>query len=279
MLLQDSFRPAGRILPAWKALRPTETPRIGFQGICGDFSTFVMDAYVPEATQVFYGAYYSTEEALLLKNWERVDSRIVVAAKPDMFLPWKSDQRDIWMAQWERWRRRHGEEQGPREESKILQPLIEELAVLCGARSSFLEKLSPRQFEELIAHLFQNHGFKVHLTAQTRDGGYDIVAVDHLKINGPFLVEVKHFAPHRPVNVGLVRALYGVKTLHRAAKAFLVTSSYVSRDAKREFARVIPWEIEFKERNEIIVWCQEYAASLLAEFPGKAAEPGAAPDG
>ncbi|MHB1415588.1 MAG: restriction endonuclease, partial [Chloroflexota bacterium] len=77
------------------------------------------------------------------------------------------------------------------------------------------------------------------------------------------LVEVKHFAPKRPVGVGVVRALYGVKALRRASKAMLVTSSYISPDAKHEFARAVPWELELREGLDVIEWCKTYLAEIL----------------
>jgi restriction system protein len=122
----------------------------------------------------------------------------------------------------------------------------------------------PRQFEELIAALFRNHGFEVELTAQTQDGGYDIVAASHSRLSSEVaLIEVKHFAPHRPVGVGLVRALYGVKHFQNADKVILVTSSYISDYAKKEFSRVIPWEMEFAERSKVLEWCRSYLTDIL----------------
>jgi hypothetical protein len=77
------------------------------------------------------------------------------------------------------------------------------------------------------------------------------------------LIEVKHFAPTRPVGVGIVRALYCVKHLKRASKAMLVTSSYISREARREFSRVVPWEMEFVERDRLLNWIGTYARHIL----------------
>src|SRR5262249_26534719 len=63
------------------------------------------------------------------------------------------------------------------QETELLRPVTAEMALLCSGRPAYLDQLTPRRFEELIASLFRNHGFKVELTARTRDGGYDIVAV------------------------------------------------------------------------------------------------------
>ena len=79
------------------------------------------------------------------------------------------------------------------------------------------------------------------------------------------LIEIKHFAPNRPVGVGIVRTLYGVKHLQQASKALLVTSSYLSPDAKREFSRVIPWELELIERSKVLDGCKSYLSELLGQ--------------
>lgn len=56
--------------------------------------------------------------------------------------------------------------------------------------NQYLYSLEARRFEEVIAELLYNKGFEVELTKQTRDNGYDILALRN--INGfplKFLVE------------------------------------------------------------------------------------------
>ena len=57
--------------------------------------------------------------------------------------------------------------------------------------------MAPRKFEELIAAIFKNHGFRVELTPATRDGGLDIIAIEDSIITGEsvHLVECKRYAP------------------------------------------------------------------------------------
>jgi hypothetical protein len=284
MFLQDSFRSAGNgsILAAWKKIRSRRSPMVGFEGICGEFCTYVVDAFAPECRIVFAGSYYSGQEIPVLSEWVARDPRAFFLGKPfelDQLFGYGDREPHSWYdkdPKWEqllpeglfrgelkRWEQAR-KQSGVSPEGRLLSSVAEELAVLCHLRPKFLDQLSPREFEKLIAAMFRNHGLFVELTAQTRDGGYDIVAASAPSLSEePILVEVKHFAPHRPVGVGLVRALYGVKALHGASKAILATSSYVSPDAKREFTRVIPWEVDFKERSEILAWCSEYANSLV----------------
>lgn len=261
MVLQDSNRSQSRIISSWKKLRPSKTPLIGSDGVCGDFSTYVVDAYIPESTQIFAGSYYCSEEIKIINEWCKIDSRIFFKSKLSIV----PDGVDFCIQQLNRWQNAR-ENVICSEESLLIQPVAEEMAIICGVRPDYLSHLTSRQFEELIAAIFKNHGFQVELTSQTRDGGYDIVAISGSKIRSEtLLIEVKHFAPNRPVGVGIVRALYGVKKLHKARKAILVTSSYVSDDAKREFSRVIPWELEVKERSDVIQWCASYVDNILME--------------
>ena len=209
-------------------------------------------------------------EEEFIKRWSKHDPRILLTDKMRLcfgnrskkevsdYMTIDSGFKTIGLAQLQRWR--DCEKNAPcTKENNTVRPLAEELAPLCGARPQLIDWLSSRQFEELIGSLFRNHGFDVHMTSCTRDGGYDIVAATHTALSPEtILIEVKHFAPHRPVGVGVVRALYGVKKLHYATQAILATSSYVSRDAKKEFSRVIPWEIDFVERERILEWCTKY---------------------
>lgn len=97
-------------------------------------------------------------------------------------------------------------------------------------------KMTPREFEELVAEVFAQQGYSVEITPATRDGGCDIIAIRN--INGiPYmiLIECKHYSARHKVSVQLVRSLLGVQSDRKANKAILVTSSLFTRDA-REFA-------------------------------------------
>jgi len=87
-----------------------------------------------------------------------------------------------------------------------------------------LFKISPRQFEEVIADLLADMGMEVELTPATRDGGKDILAYMKTDI-GKFLclVETKQHNKSRPVGVNLVRSLFGTLIDHQATSGMLVT--------------------------------------------------------
>ena len=77
-------------------------------------------------------------------------------------------------------------------------------------RPEILQEITPRQFEELVCELFERKGYNVQLTKQTRDGGKDLIVLNN-SVLGDLVIyaECKKKAPKHPVNVGLVRQLYG----------------------------------------------------------------------
>lgn len=94
-------------------------------------------------------------------------------------------------------------------------------------------QLTPRQFEILVAELFEERGYKVELTQQTRDGGKDLIILDHREVGNLMIyAECKQNAPNRPVGVNVVSDLVGRMTADRATAGIVVTSSYFSPDAK-----------------------------------------------
>jgi hypothetical protein len=127
--------------------------------------------------------------------------------------------------------------------------------VLSQAKSDPREllQLSPRQFEELIADIWKRFGYDVELTAQTRDGGRDIVAIKQAEANLRVLIECKRYDRRRKVGVGIVRELYGVKVDEGASKAILATTSTFSLDAKDFFAKHL-WELEPRDYDGIVDW-------------------------
>lgn len=95
-----------------------------------------------------------------------------------------------------------------------------------------LYSLSPRKFEELIAELLLREGMEVHLTPAIKDGGRDILAISQTAVgNHLYLVECKRYSKTNPVDVSLVRALYGVVEAERATSGLIVTTSYFTKPA------------------------------------------------
>ena len=98
-----------------------------------------------------------------------------------------------------------------------------------------LYSMHPRKFEELVAAIFKNNGFTVQLTPETRDGGVDIIAVQHSSFTGETvnLIECKRYSPTQKVGIGVVQRLIGAVYQMQATKGVIVTTSFFSRDAQR----------------------------------------------
>jgi hypothetical protein len=94
--------------------------------------------------------------------------------------------------------------------------------------------MHPRNFEELVAELYAREGFEVELTRASKDGGVDIYAVQRAPF-GSFLtvVDCKRYAADRPIEVGLVRGLYGTVNDLDASMGVIATTSYFTDGAKR----------------------------------------------
>lgn len=221
LFIQDSSR-YSKLLNSWKELRPLN-PSVLDRTSAGAFYTYLIDAFTPEAGSIFAGYGYSVDQTNFIYQWSEKDKRILFADKYQLATGFGLGRQgyDIFSVaaqQLARWTTAKAN-LGRSEESKALDTLLEEMTVLCSINQSKLHKLTPRQFEELIAYLFKNHGFDVELTARTRDGGYDIILADHSSLSaGPILVECKQFAPGRPVGVGVVRALIWSQDVERRFK-------------------------------------------------------------
>lgn len=134
-------------------------------------------------------------------------------------------------------------------------PLIRELS----KRPEELYSLPPRKFEELIAHLLKRQGHSIFLTPQTRDGGKDLLVTMRSQLGELlYLIECKRHRPSNPVDVALVRTLYGVVEAEKATAGLLITTSTFTRDALLfrdqvkhrlllgDFERVKQWLYEYR---------------------------------
>jgi HJR/Mrr/RecB family endonuclease len=124
-----------------------------------------------------------------------------------------------------------------------------------------LHALRPRQFEEVVAELLANHGWRVELTPQIRDGGYDIFAVSQ-DAAGPetaWIVECKKYAADRKVGVEIVRSLYGVKSALPGVNAMVATTSTFTRGA-RDF-KSSRWDLDLRDYQNLVEWLRKYRAN------------------
>jgi restriction system protein len=142
------------------------------------------------------------------------------------------------------------------ESNRIIFSSIEQEALAYFAKHpESLHQVSPRKFEELVASIFKNNGFRVELTPVTRDGGVDIIAVQKTDLlsDSLFLIECKRYAPENKVGIGVLQRMAGVVETKRANKGLIVTTSCFSADA-RQFADNHTYRLGLNEYQDIICW-------------------------
>jgi hypothetical protein len=99
----------------------------------------------------------------------------------------------------------------------------------------------PRILEELLGEVFNAQGYEVELTAHTRDGGIDLIAIRKQwpAENFRLLVESKRYRADMPIGVGVVRGCAFLLEEHRADRAIIAPTrvSLGTRRSKRPMRR------------------------------------------
>ena len=135
----------------------------------------------------------------------------------------------------------------------------QELIIFLNKNPSYLYKISPYNFELLIADILKNFGFDIEFTPQTKDKGRDILAVMNTPL-GQFLtiVECKRYAPHRKIGINYIeRFMWTLTRNDNANCALMVTTSTFSKDAL-ELQKKYNWQLKLKDINDIINWLGKY---------------------
>ena len=97
-----------------------------------------------------------------------------------------------------------------------------------------LYKLHPTTVERVVGEVFKSEGYDCQATAQTRDGGYDLVLLHQsFPIDTKILVEVKRYAPGAPVGVAVVRQFLGAMVKEGVKRGFIVTTSRFTKPAQK----------------------------------------------
>ena len=117
-----------------------------------------------------------------------------------------------------------------------------------------VRRLSPREFEELVAEVLSRQGYEVQLTPPTKDGGFDIFAAHKTTLGSfLFLVECKRYSETNRVGVEVVRALHGVVQEHGATAGIVATTSFFTTGATA-FQRRIPHQMSLRDYVTVQEW-------------------------
>lgn len=124
--------------------------------------------------------------------------------------------------------------------------------------------IKPREFEKIVAELLYNQGFEVELTKQTRDNGYDILALKYIDGFSPikYLVECKRYDLKRKIGVEIIRSFKEVIATEQANRGIIVTSSYFTMDAIKK-QKETPYLLEYKDKDAVINWVNDYMHKVV----------------
>jgi len=130
--------------------------------------------------------------------------------------------------------------------------------------------VEPNDFEQIIAELLRHKGYQVELTKRTRDGGFDILAIGRAQGDFPlkFLVECKRYTAEK-VGIDVIRQLMYVVNVEQANKGIIATSSYFSADAIKHQANYHPYQLDLRDKNDILTWIRNYGEERLQLRKGK----------
>jgi HJR/Mrr/RecB family endonuclease len=121
-----------------------------------------------------------------------------------------------------------------------------------------MREMNPRKFEELVAELFRSMGYDVELTPYSKDGGLDIMAVQRTGVGRLLtLIECKRYGPQNKVDVGRVRALYGVVEQKKASYGVIATTSFFTHSAQ-QFQQNLQYRLSLNDFNDLTAWCRQY---------------------
>ncbi len=124
-------------------------------------------------------------------------------------------------------------------------------------------RVTPRGFERLVGEIWRTRGFRVELTPETRDGGYDLFAIKP----GPNgsdeveLVECKRLRNDRRVGVDVVRRAIGVCQIENATRSVIVTTASFTVPAKRAAATQHD-RMKLCEGSELMAWLRQFAPQV-----------------
>ena len=155
-----------------------------------------------------------------------------------------------------------GDGVGPARIAQITKPLIvvdnERLLKALKKQPKDVFRLTPRQFEEVVADLLQDMDYDVTLTKQTNDGGADILAVKKTEVGDVLcLVDAKKYKESHKIGVGMVRTLLGTLEDYRATSAMLATTSTYSPKAKA-MQEKHQFRLSLKVYTDVVGWIQKF---------------------
>lgn len=135
-------------------------------------------------------------------------------------------------------------------------------------------RLPHREFEKLISSIFAARGWKTELGPGSGDQGVDLRVWQADPLGDLLtLVQIKRYAPHRPINLDAVAALETHVNREGANRGLFITSSRFLPGVKT-FANREKYRLQLAEPTDLQQWCEASAqATRTARNRALAMEP------
>lgn len=137
----------------------------------------------------------------------------------------------------------------------LVEPVYREVIRRLHSDPQFAVNISPRQWEEIVAAVYDKAGFdEVILTPRSSDLGRDVIAIKRGFGAVRFIEQVKAYNPGHVVKADEVRALLGVLSadLNATKAIFTTTSSFAPRLAEDALIRqFLPYRLELVDRDKL----------------------------
>lgn len=134
----------------------------------------------------------------------------------------------------------------------FLSPFNDEFVKALARNPNDIYRLTPREFEKLIAALLSDLGWQVELTPQTKDGGKDIIATIPFgtgKLLG--IVECKRYSPEQKVGIDIVeRFVYTIREKTKASLGMMMTTSFFTKGAW-DVTREHSWQLHLNDFDKV----------------------------
>ena len=141
--------------------------------------------------------------------------------------------------------------------------VVDNLIEVLNRNFSLVNKIHPTDFEFVVARLLEKLNYRVEVTSQTRDGGFDIIALSGDKLPVKQLIECKRYK--NKVDVSIIRSFLYVIDKEKVNQGVLFTTSTYTKDAMKE-ANQFGHKIHLVDSNKLQTWIRENVEQD-SEFP------------
>lgn len=132
--------------------------------------------------------------------------------------------------------------------------LVDNLIEILNRNFELIHKINPSDFEFVIARLLEKYNYKVEVTNQTKDNGFDIIALSGDRFPIKHLVECKRYT--NKIGINLIRSFMYVIDKQNANQGVIFTTSSYTKDAKKEAAG-FGNKIQLIDSEELKNWIQQ----------------------